>query len=91
MLLGAGTWAVGAGVTVGMSRWLGFSRGSALFPFLGVLPLAWAMVRSGVLALVRGGVIWRGTYYPTALVRAGMRMKLGATPVPREARADASR
>ena len=62
--------------TFTLSRWLGHSRWPALFPFLGVLPLAWAMVRSGVLALVRGGVIWRGTYYPTSVVRAGLRLRL---------------
>jgi cellulose synthase/poly-beta-1,6-N-acetylglucosamine synthase-like glycosyltransferase len=75
-LLAVGTWAVASGVTLGLSRWLGFPRWPAWIPFLGVLPLAWAMVRSGVLALVRGGVLWRGTYYPTSTVRAGSRMRL---------------
>jgi glycosyltransferase involved in cell wall biosynthesis len=91
VLLAAGTWVVGSAVTVGLCGWLGFSRRSALLPFLGVLPLAWATIRSGVLALVRGGVLWRGTFYPTSLVRAGMRVGLGSKPAPEGARAGASR
>lgn len=76
VLLAAAAWAVGSMGTFMLSRWLGLPRWPALLPFLGSLPLAWAMVRSGVLALVRGGVVWRGTYYPTPVVRAGLRMKL---------------
>ena len=34
-----------------------------------VLLLAWAMLRSMVLALVRGGIIWRGTFYPLKELR----------------------
>jgi hypothetical protein len=75
-LLAMATWAVASGVSLGVSRWLGFPRWPALIPFLGILPLAWAMIRSGVLALVRGGVLWRGTYYPTSTVRAGRRLRL---------------
>lgn len=45
-----------------------------LFPFGAVL-VAFAALRSGVLALVRGGLMWRGTLYPTALLRAGQRYR----------------
>lgn len=76
VLIASATWAVGASGTFILSRWLGLPRWPALLPFLGVLPLVWAMVRSGVLALVRGGVLWRGTYYPTSVVRTGSRMKV---------------
>jgi glycosyltransferase involved in cell wall biosynthesis len=89
VLLGAGAWALASAVTVGFCQWLGLSRGSALLPFFGILPLTWAMSRSGVLALVRGGVLWRGTFYPTSLVRAGMRLKLGSMPASQGARAGA--
>jgi cellulose synthase/poly-beta-1,6-N-acetylglucosamine synthase-like glycosyltransferase len=78
VLLAAVSWAVAAGATVGLCRWLGFKPGSAWVPFLGVLPLAWAVIRSGALALVRGGVMWRGTFYPTPVVRAGLRLGPGA-------------
>ncbi len=80
VLLSAATWVVAAMATEGLCRWLGFPRGSALFPFLGVLPLAWAILRSGALALIRGGVMWRGTFYPTPVVRAGLRLGPGARP-----------
>jgi hypothetical protein len=78
VLLSAVTWAVAARATAALCRWLGFKPGSAWVPFVGVLPLAWAMIRSGALALVRGGVIWRGTFYPTPVVRAGLRLGPGA-------------
>ncbi|MCI0571976.1 MAG: glycosyltransferase, partial [Myxococcaceae bacterium] len=72
--LGLGAWASGGVVTARFLRWLGMPRWPALLPPLGVLPLTWAMFRSGVLALVRGGVLWRGTFYPTRVVRAGARL-----------------
>jgi len=40
-----------------------------------VLLLAWAMLRSMVLALARGGVVWRGTRYPLAELRRAARQK----------------
>jgi glycosyltransferase involved in cell wall biosynthesis len=83
VLLAAGTWAVGVATTVGLARWPGFSWLPSLVPFFGSLPLTWAMVRSGVLALVRGGVFWRGTFYPTSVVREGLRLGPAARP-PRE-------
>ncbi|WP_257463066.1 glycosyltransferase [Archangium lipolyticum] len=74
VLLGVGTWALGSVMTRAFSVWSGFPRGPAPLAFLGVLPAAWAAIRSAVLALVRGGVMWRGTFYPTSVVRAGQRM-----------------
>jgi glycosyltransferase involved in cell wall biosynthesis len=35
----------------------------------GALLLAWAMLRSMILTLYRGGVVWRGTLYPLAELR----------------------
>lgn len=72
--------AVAALTQLGVCAWLGLPRWPALLPGLGVLPLAWAMIRSSALALVRGGVRWRGTFYPTAVVRAGMRLGVGRPP-----------
>lgn len=63
------------------SRWLGLPRWPALVPFLAVFPLGWAVARAAVLAQVRGGVRWRGTFYPTETLRAGMRLGVGAVPV----------
>jgi hypothetical protein len=70
----------------GVARWLGYPAWSSVVPWLGVLLLAWAMVRSATLTLVRGGVVWRGTFYSQREVAAGRRMfKLGGfkTPPPR--------
>lgn len=35
----------------------------------GALLLAWAMLRSMILTLARGGVVWRGTFYPLGELR----------------------
>jgi len=42
----------------------------AVFHPLSVLVLLFAAVRSATLALWRGGVIWRGTFYPLSVLRA---------------------
>lgn len=77
-------WAVGATVAAlacvtqwGASRWLSLPRWPALVPWLGVVPLTLAMARSAVLAALRGGVVWRSTFYSTATVRAGQRLGMG--------------
>ncbi|OJH35649.1 glycosyltransferase [Cystobacter ferrugineus] len=74
VLLGGGTWALGAVMTWAFSVWAGFSRWTAPLAFLGILPTAWVSIRSAVLARVRGGVFWRGTFYPASVVRAGQRL-----------------
>jgi len=56
------------------ASWLGLARWPALLPAPGVLVLVGAIWRSGALALVRGGVRWRNTFYPTEVLRAGARL-----------------
>jgi hypothetical protein len=73
-LLAAGTGALAIATSYVLARWLGLSRWPALVPFLGMVLLVTAMFRSGLLALARGGVLWRGTLYPTAEVRVGNRI-----------------
>lgn len=63
--------------------WLGLPRWPCFIPGAGMALLNAAMVRSAVLCLFRGGVLWRGTLYPTAEVRAGNR--LGLTPSAKKA------
>lgn len=58
-----------------VSRWLRMPSWTALLPGLGSLPLNFAMLRSCFLATTRGGVVWRGTFYATAVVRAGQRLR----------------
>jgi hypothetical protein len=54
--------------------------GSRFVPTLlapvGGLVLAVALLRSTWMTLARGGVVWRGTQYPLAELRAGQRLKL---------------
>jgi hypothetical protein len=65
--------ATGNGLLV--NHWLGRSaREVLLWPFA-VLVLAFGGVRSAWLALVRGGIEWRGTRYSLAALRAGRRVR----------------
>lgn len=51
------------------------AKGAATGP-LGPMLVWWMQVRAAVLERVRGGVVWRGTFYPTEQVRAGKRYQL---------------
>ncbi len=46
----------------------------ALLP-VGVLLLAYVMLRAGALGWHRGGIYWRGTFFPSALLRTGQRVR----------------
>ena len=50
--------------------------GSALIPVVGPLLLCWFGIRSAVLAHLRGGIVWRGTHYSLAELRAGRRFEV---------------
>jgi glycosyltransferase involved in cell wall biosynthesis len=52
----------------GRYRWL-----SAAFMPLGGILFAYAILRSTVLALARGGIYWRGTFYPLEKLKAATR------------------
>ena len=52
-----------------MSRHSGISTGYALFFPLGALVFIFTLLRSMLLTLKRGGVIWRGTFYSLAELR----------------------
>jgi hypothetical protein len=61
--------------SVGANRFLGRPLVPALlFPIGTAMLIAFAL-RSGWLALRRGGIAWRGTIYPLAALRAGMRLR----------------
>jgi hypothetical protein len=72
--LALATYVVAAATQFGASRWLGVPRWPALLPGVAIIPLGWTLVRSALLAWRRGGVVWRDTFYSTAVVRAGMRL-----------------
>ena len=69
------TFVIAAFTQLSICRWLRMPLWPAAFPGLGIVPLCTALARSALLAWRRGGVKWRGTFYPTAVVRAGMRIK----------------
>lgn len=52
-------------------RLTGISPWTAVLFGPSAVVLAWAFARSGVLTLVRGGVMWRGTLYPLKELRQG--------------------
>ncbi len=68
---------LGAGLCTQMvlNRWLGRSVLRGVLSPVGALVLIVMALRGGVLAVRRGGVVWRGTLYPTAVLRAGMRLR----------------
>ncbi len=57
-------------------RWLHLRALPALYPWFGAWPLAAALIRSAALGLWRGGVVWRGTFYSTPVIREGSRLGL---------------
>jgi hypothetical protein len=50
----------------------GISPALAIFYAPSVMILAWAFLRSMILTIGRGGVVWRGTLYPLAELKRGM-------------------
>lgn len=68
-------WLLAAVTDFTLASWLRAPRWPAVLPGFGVLPLCFAVARSSVLAAIRGGVVWRGTFYSIAAVRAGQRLK----------------
>lgn len=45
---------------------------------LGFLVIAWTLIRSAYFCWKRGGIVWRGTLYPIAALREGLRVRLGS-------------
>lgn len=76
-----GWWALGAAAAlVGgpvlawrVARWTGTPVGPTPITWLGTFPFSFVLARSALLALVRGGVRWRGTFYPTKVIAQGRR------------------
>ncbi|NLF31951.1 MAG: glycosyltransferase [Planctomycetes bacterium] len=74
-LVGMANLVVFALAAVLLARW---ARASVLRSLLTplVTPVTAAMVlRAGLLGRLRGGIVWRGTLYPAAALRAGRRVK----------------
>ncbi len=63
-------------VSILMNTWANRSIFTSLFFPVGVLIMIVLIFRAGILGLKRGGIIWRGTFYPTEILKQGRRFKL---------------
>jgi glycosyltransferase involved in cell wall biosynthesis len=79
--LTVGPWGIAAAVSMYVGVAMGFTANrklNGLSPWFAALfapcalVMAWAILRSMVLTLARGGVVWRGTLYPLAELKKGM-------------------
>ncbi len=63
-------------VSVAVNRWVRQPSVPALLVPLGTTTAAWLFVRTGVLALLRGGIYWRERFYTLKALREGARYRL---------------
>jgi hypothetical protein len=70
--LGGATLALGLATAARTMVWAGRPAREALLLPLGGVLMAWIVARAGVMGGRRGGVMWRGTLYPSALLREAM-------------------
>ena len=61
----------------GLARSTRQPLGPSLLIPLGTALSAWAMLRAGLLGARQGGLRWRTTFYPRALLLAGRRFRPG--------------
>jgi glycosyltransferase involved in cell wall biosynthesis len=61
--------------SLSINRWVGLPLLPALFVFVGGVLQFWMIVRAGVLGAWRGGIVWRGTFYPLSVLREGRRVR----------------
>jgi len=62
---------------IGFARWGRARIGPALIAPLTAWVTAAVLIRAGILGWRRGGVLWRGTLYPSDQLRAGRRVRIG--------------
>ncbi len=74
----------GGVVAVVSARWMSARLAPLLLLPVASLLTAWMFVRAGFMGWRRGGVLWRGTFYPTSVLRAALDDMKSA---PRESRA----
>ncbi len=63
------------GISAVFNRWLGRPAWHAAFAPVASIPLALMLIRAAVLGKLRGGIYWRGTFYPTTLLKPGRRFR----------------
>ncbi|MHB9025366.1 MAG: glycosyltransferase family 2 protein [Armatimonadota bacterium] len=75
-LLGLGASLLALATAAGISAWTKRPLLPALLAPVGSLLMGLLLLRAGILGHLRGGIIWRGTLYPTSVLREGVRVKL---------------
>lgn len=71
--LGAGLLATALATMLISNRWLDRSSWNLLLWPVAELLVCYSQLRSGILGTVRGGIIWRGTFYPNSVLKPGRR------------------
>ena len=61
--------------SLAFNDWLGRPAWHALVAPLGASVMGAMIVRAGILGKLRGGIYWRGTFYPTELLKPGRRFR----------------
>jgi glycosyltransferase involved in cell wall biosynthesis len=69
--VGLATFLIAAGVSMVMDRWAHRPLYTIFLHPVGIMIMAWCMLRAGILGRIRNGIIWRGTFYPTRMLRQG--------------------
>ena len=72
--LGAATLLLSVPVMISLARWSARPVLPALLYPVGSVLFAYILLRSAWLGLQRGGIVWRGTFHPSAELRAGSRV-----------------
>jgi hypothetical protein len=71
-IVGATSIVLGVAIVAAGEHWMGRRMLPALLVPIGGLIMAWAVLRAGWMGRRRGGVLWRGTLYPTEMLREAM-------------------
>ena len=71
----AGSGVTGLAASLLVARYMGNPILPAVFHFLGAVLMIGAIIKSGVAAARRGGLLWRGTFYPKEKLLEAQRLR----------------
>ncbi len=63
-------------IQVLLNQWAGRNILPSFFFPIGSIALPIVTLRAGILGAIRGGIYWRGTFYPSGILKEGKRYKL---------------
>jgi hypothetical protein len=73
--LGAALFLTQAAVSIAYGRWMERPVAHAAFAPVMSVVMGALMISAGVLGTLRGGIFWKGTFYPKAMLRQGRRFR----------------